>query len=306
MTRMRGNWTEAKLEYLGNVIPILERLKNYWPLTLRQIYYQLVAAEIIENQINAYRKLSEVLTHARLSGKVPWDALEDRSRIFMESYGYLDKEAIVKNHTRQYLTDYKRDMLTGQDRRLELWVEKDALSQICHDVAKNYRVPVIVARGFSSVSFLHDARVRILQNKKMGQLTRILYFGDLDPSGWAMLPSMMITLQQEMKLMDLVDCERCALDESHVDQYELPHSPEALKENDPRTPAYREIFGDLAVELDALDPEVLESVIEESIENNLNMHLFYEQREIEELETNEIAVLKGEINKAVKIYTDDW
>ena len=306
MTRIRGPWTDAKLEYLNKVIPVLDRLKDYWPLTLRQIYYQLVAMQIIENCLPAYRKLSEVLTHARLSDKVPWDALEDRSRTLLESYGYPNKDAFVENHTRQYLENYKRDLQIGQDRRLELWVEKDALSRICHDVAETYRIPVIVARGFSSVSFLHDARKRILRNKKAGQLTRILYFGDLDPSGWAMLPSMMITLQQEMKLMDFVDAERCALNPEHVEKYKLPHSPEALKENDPRTPAYREIFGNLAVELDALSPPILESVIEEAIEENLDPELFNEQIEEEKLERNKLAVLKGFVNIIIDDKTSEW
>jgi len=67
---------EKSLETVHAVQNIIEELNDYWPLTLRQIYYQLVAALIIENNISQYQRLSRLLSQARLKGLVPWEAME--------------------------------------------------------------------------------------------------------------------------------------------------------------------------------------------------------------------------------------
>jgi len=38
--------------YLNNAIEIISSMEEYWPLTLRQIYYQLVAQLLIRNALN--------------------------------------------------------------------------------------------------------------------------------------------------------------------------------------------------------------------------------------------------------------
>ncbi len=63
----RGAWTQAKVEYLSLVSTILDDLRPYWPLTLRQVYYQLVAAGHIENRSTAYNKLSRILSQVLFS-----------------------------------------------------------------------------------------------------------------------------------------------------------------------------------------------------------------------------------------------
>lgn len=49
-------------------------------MTLRQIYYQLVARGIIENSSEKYGKLSRVLKLGRKDGTIGWDQIEDRLR----------------------------------------------------------------------------------------------------------------------------------------------------------------------------------------------------------------------------------
>ena len=101
---------------------------------------------------------------------------------------------------------------------MEVWVEKDALSRIVHQAASAYGVPVVVARGFSSVTYVNACRERINRHAWEGQSTWILYLGDLDPSGWEMLPSMMTTLEDEMALGRLVEAQRIALIPEQVER----------------------------------------------------------------------------------------
>ncbi len=273
MKRNRGKWTKNTESYFVTAQSVLNELHSYWPVTLRQVYYQLVAAGHIPNKHSAYQKLSRILTRARLDGRLSWSAIEDRARSKLHSSGWDNAGEFVKDELSGFLSGYRRDVLRDQDIALELWIEKDALSHICHDVAVQYCVPVIVARGFSSISYLHEARTRIERNAENGKRTVILYFGDMDPSGWEMLPSMLITLQEEMKLGDLVEGERCALTVEQVSKYGLLRNPDALKKTDTRAQKYIERFGDLAVELDALPPAVFEGLVREAIESKLDLSL---------------------------------
>jgi hypothetical protein len=162
-------------------------------------------------------------------------------------------------------------------------------------------VDVVVARGFSSVSYIHDARTRILHNLAAGKQTVLLYFGDLDPSGWEMLPAMLDTLE-EMDLQVGADVigHRCALTEDQVNQYNLPKNPDALKPKDSRARKYMAQFGDLAVELDALSPPDLEALVKSSIEGFLDKSLFDEEEFKQEQERTLLVDLKSEVHTLVE------
>jgi hypothetical protein len=95
-TRNRGGWSRSSSNYLSAVKLVLESLKDYWPLTLRQVYYQLVVNGTISNNLREYNKLSRVLTKARLDDLVSWDAIEDRARATLRSAGWQDKDQFVK------------------------------------------------------------------------------------------------------------------------------------------------------------------------------------------------------------------
>ncbi len=81
---------------MRNVNDVLERLRDYWSLTLRQVYYQLVASQVIPNNMAEYKKLSRLLTKARLDNLCSWEALEDRLRSHLESGGWRDKNHFIK------------------------------------------------------------------------------------------------------------------------------------------------------------------------------------------------------------------
>jgi Na+-translocating ferredoxin:NAD+ oxidoreductase RnfG subunit len=281
---------------------VLDDLMEYWPLTLRQ-YYQLVAAGVIDNDPKEYGKLSRELAKARLDGVVPWEAIEDRTRSLLTSDGWADRDAFLDAEKDNFLVGYRRDLLQTQKNRLELWIEKDALSRVCHDAALPYCVPVIVARGYSSVSYVHECRKRIEQNTEDGyEGTVVLYFGDLDPSGWNMLPTMMITLQEEMGLGDQVIPKRCALTVEQVNEYNLPHNPDALKVTDTRARKYVKKFGKLAVELDALPPATLQDLVRQSIEAELALPTFQVEQDRETEDRKVLANLKEQVED----FLDDW
>ena len=52
-----------------------------YTLTLRQLYYQCVSRNIIENTERSYKRLGDLISNGRLGGLIDWDSVEDRGDI---------------------------------------------------------------------------------------------------------------------------------------------------------------------------------------------------------------------------------
>ncbi|MCD4786114.1 MAG: hypothetical protein K8T10_20015 [Candidatus Eremiobacteraeota bacterium] len=290
MARRKWSWTKKQFDKLNKVQEILEELDEYKPLTLRQVYYQLVGKGYIENRVSEYGMLSGLLKYARIAGYIPWEDIEDRGRIFHNLTGFEDYQEFISASYYHFLRGYRRNLLQKQGKYLEIWIEKDALSSIFTRTAKYYTVPVIVCRGFNSVSFLNAFKERIQAEDH----PVVLYFGDFDPSGMAMLNSSKITLENEMNVQG-VEFKRIALSKEDIFEYNLPHNPSAIKKKDTRTKKHVAQYGEIAVELDALPPAILEEKIRNAIEAELDMNFFKEEKREEE---NEFDLL-NDIKKGV-------
>ena len=297
MARREWKWTEHQLEKLGKVNTILEELKDYMPLTLRQIYYQMVGKGFIDNKTSQYGMLSNLIKWARIDGRIGWDYIEDRGRTFHNESGWNNDGDFIKQEVDNFLDDYRRDLLQTQDKYIEVWIEKDALSSIFTKVASPYTVSVVVNKGFTSISFLHEFQKRVHSHKY--QEIVMLYFGDFDPSGMEMLDAMRTTLQDELDV-DCVTYKRIALLKEDIFKYKLHHNPDALKKKDTRTEKHIKAYGELAVELDALRPDVLERKIREAIEAELDIGAFNKEVSKYRSELNKINVLKGKVDTFIK------
>lgn len=266
MARQKWKWTPKQIDKLKKVIQVLNDLEEYKPLTLRQVYYQLVSKEYIENTVSQYTMLSNLLKWARIDGHVSWHDIEDRVRAFHDREGWTDKEGFLDSVLDSVLSQYRRDLWQSQDRYVETWIEKDALSSVFTRACSPYGVSVVVCRGFSSVSFLNDFKNRLVKHD--GRDPVMLYFGDFDPSGVEMLTAMKTTLREEMCVTG-IEFKRVALLRDDIFTYNLPHNPNALKKTDTRAKKHLDAYGELAVELDALRPDVLTQKIRDAIKSEI-------------------------------------
>ena len=293
------SWTNKQIDKLNKVKKILEELEEFKPLTLRQIYYQLVGKGFIENNVSQYTMLSGLLKKARIDGHISWDDVEDRVRAYHDLTGWQNNKVFLNASTQHFLTNYKRDLLQSQNVYLEIWIEKDALSSIFTRTASPYTVPVVVCRGFSSVSFLNEYKTRLQYHKDKTPV--MLYFGDFDPSGVEMLTAMKTTLSDELNVTGIV-FKRVGLLKEDVYNYSLPHSPDALKKTDTRAKKHIEEFGEIAVEIDALPPQVLQQKIIEGIENVIDLELFRQEQEKQEQEVNLLNKIKNDVQNLLNDY----
>jgi len=270
---------------------IAETFVDYLPLTLRQIYYQLVGAGVIENNPNTYKGLSRTLTKARVTGTIEWNLMEDRTRYKHELQTDQSMSDFIDWQKRAFLEQHRRDLSQTQPNYIETWIEKDALSSLFIRVCDRYYIPLVVCKGFMSTSFLHEYSIRAEAAQRAGKDLTILYFGDFDPSGYAMLESYKKTLPERYGL-DNIRFVRGALNLEDIVRYNLLHNPDALKESDSRAKGFIERFGRYAVELDAVPPDKLTARITETILECIDEELFEEQEATYRSELSELKTLK--------------
>jgi hypothetical protein len=298
MSRRKWVWTDLQLEKADNVKTVCQELGSYWPLTLRQIYYQLVSKGQVKNTRSEYNMLSKLVKWMRIDEKLPWDALEDRTRTITAKRGYTDLRDFVSSEMEYFLDGYTRCLIQNQGKHVEVWTEKDALLRIFEDVVYPYCIRAVVCRGYSSVTFIADFYKRAEKAISLGKEPVVLYFGDLDPSGVQMLDATIETLEDELDLYG-VEFKRIGLNPEHIRQYNLPSDPTAAKTSDPRYKKYVEQYGRVAVELDALHPAILESLIKHSIEAEIDMDLFEEQQEQEEEDEEKLEDIRDQVHEAI-------
>lgn len=239
-------------------------------LTLRQLYYQFVARDLIANKQSEYKRLGSIINDARLAGEIDWDAIEDRTRNLAKLADWENPQSILNGCAQQY----KEDRWEDQDYYVEVWIEKEALVGVIERVCDRNRVPYLACRGYLSQSETYAALARFRAASESGRQPMILHLGDHDPSGIDMTRDNADRLEMMMENGDgfyehLVEVRRLALNMDQVRTYNPPPNP--AKETDIRIEGYRAKYGNSSWELDALEPSVIAELIQDAVDDVRDM-----------------------------------
>jgi len=227
-------------------------------LTLRQLYYQFVARDLIKNNQQEYNKLQSCITNARRAGLVDWDAIIDRTRNMTRLSSWSSPSDILSAVASQY----REDLWDGQEYLPIVMVEKDAAIGTVEAVCNDLRVPYISNRGYFSDAELH-AQAKSLQGMmRRGKNPILLYCGDFDPSGWDMTRDLRERFNMFTEPYE-VPIKRLALNPEQIDVYNPP--PNFAKQTDTRFQTFVDEFGDECYELDAVPPREAVRLIREAV-----------------------------------------
>lgn len=283
----RSNYILAKF-YIDKV----EEFSDYWPLTVRQIYYQCVNEQLVENSQNGYKKISDLGTKLRHNDFVPWEAIIDNSRRVTEKRGVSNVQEFVAEQFESFLDPryYHRCYVQKQSNYVEVVTEKDALSNIMEEAIWPYCTRLVVAKGQMSATFKKDMADRFEQAIFNGQNPVILYFGDFDPSGVGIPKSLVESLRDEHGVE--VELIRAGLNSDQIKKFNLPHYNKKYRcssNGKAGTPYYESLWipeygNPKPVELDALHPKDLIQLLESELDKALDIDLMDEeiQKEREE------------------------
>jgi len=291
--------------FAQQLLDIVNGLDAYWPLTVRQVFYQAVKDGYIQNNVNEYRKVSRNLTKLRRLDILPWHTITDRTRRVIDKRGYTDLEEHIREYSYALFNGYERCLVQNQEYYIELFTEKDALAQIFENAAWPYCVRVVICRGQLSATFVKGYAERAWSAIRNGQRPVILYFGDLDPSGWAIPRSISSNLIEHHDLG--IKLIRTALNPDQIIGFNLPHKFDAIKKTDPNYKRYFKVHGNTAVELDALHPADLTQIIENVLRQHLDLEDMDCQRGVEaderkKLKRLERAFQRSAFQEGIELY----
>lgn len=275
---------------------IAEYQEAGYDLTLRQLYYQFVARSLIPNRDSEYKRLGGIIADARLAGMIDWNAITDRTRFLRRNSHWDNPADIIESAA----SSYARDKWAPQQYRVEVWIEKDALVGVVAQVCDKLDVPYFSCRGYTSASEMWVASQRLLGYINGNQSPVILHLGDHDPSGKDMSRDIQdrltLFLKEDLGLYDNespdFEFQRIALNMDQVEEYDPPPNP--AKITDSRSSAYIAEFGNESWELDALDPKVLSSLIEEAIFEFRNTKAWNQEERKETAERKELEKAASE------------
>jgi hypothetical protein len=304
------NLRQAALDIVSHCNTVI---KNYQQqglrLTLRQLYYQCVTVNLFPNSEKSYKRLSTIVSDARLAGLMDWDAIEDRVRQPRSASEWDNLADLVEGA----LWSYRLPRWEGQDNYVELWVEKDALAGVLAPIANRWHVTMMVNRGYSSQSAMYESAQRFLKacyqpvyeadskedaaDMPSGSFARYLAEerglnviepreddGENPPLACVRQPvllylgdhdpsgeDMVRDIRDRLQMFGIEDITvtKIALTMTQVKKYAPPPNP--AKITDPRAKDYIAQHGAVSWEVDALPPNVLTQVIEASIKQYVDV-----------------------------------
>jgi hypothetical protein len=272
------NFQLESLKLLSKINEIIDAyLKQGFRLTVRQLYYQLVARALIENTEKSYKKITSLVNDGRMAGMIDWDAIEDRTRDFISRSHWTSGKSILETAAK----GFHMDMWENQDNRVFVFVEKEALVGVLERVCNEFDVPLLAARGYPSVSVLREFVVeRVGIARALDQDIHILHLGDHDPSGIDMTRDIIDRLDTLTEGGQL-EVHRLALNMDQVQKYSPPPNP--AKITDSRFNEYKRKHGSSSWELDAMSPSFLHELVQRAINVHIDNRRW--KTRIEEIET---------------------
>ena len=267
--------------------------QRHYPLTVRQLFYALTVLHLINKTEAEYKQtICRLAKDMRLQGELPWHWLVDNTRWMRKPISYGSLADCVEQSARTY----RRSLWQNRQEYVEVWLEKDALSGVLYDVTQDYDVPLMVTRGYPSLSYLRSAAEAMVAT---GKPVTIYYFGDYDPSGADISRNVEERLQEFMRevarewtlnnegervFAPSLHFHRVAVNEWQIDDWNLPTRP--TKTSDSRAAK----FGSRSVELDAIPPDDLRELVRMHLSQHVDA---YELAAAEEADRMERQTLKA-------------
>jgi len=261
----------------------LKILSAELPVTIRQLFYQMIGIAGIVNDAKSYKLISRVMTKARRDGRCPREWICDRTR---PTY-----EPSVWSNPREYAEavkqGYRRDYWQSQTYHLEIWCEKDTVTGSIQDLTDELGLTVRVGRGFNSETRVYEIAQILAET---GKPNVVLFLGDHDASGRD------IERDWRKRLLDNgsgpFELRRVAIHAEDIVKFKLP--PQRVKSSDSRATKFIQKYGQHCVELDALPPTELRRRIREAVERYLDRRAWDRAIAVEKVELQNIIETVGQ------------
>lgn len=257
---------------------ILDWARQHHPVTVRQIFYRLSTLEAVDKTEGGYKVVGRICTQMRLDGEIPFSYFADNTRWMRRPTTHNS----IKEALELTAQTYRKSLWQNQEAAAEIWLEKEALSGVIYPVTSQWDVPLMVVKGYPSVTFLHTAAAHMEYDYfHHNRITKIFYLGDRDPSGLDIYRHITERIP-EFAPQTPVIFHHVAVTTAQVRHWQLPSRP--TKKKDSRAKG----FEGESVELDAIQPSNLRQLVTSCIEQVIDAAQLEQLREIEKMEKESV------------------
>ncbi|MDW9921906.1 hypothetical protein GOB36_15340 [Sinorhizobium meliloti] len=275
----------TKAEVESRRAALFSIVQQHRPMTVRQVFYQATVRGIIDKTEHGYLKIQDDLTKMRRAGTLPYGWLTDSTRMQRSPTTYDD----LGQFMRTAAALYRRSLWTDANCQVEVWIEKDALAGVVYPVTQKWDVPLMSARGYASLSFLHSAAEDIAND---GRPAFIYHLGDYDPSGVNAAAKIEETLRDMVGDRAAIRFDRIAVTPDQIELLDLPTRP--TKKTDSRAKGFG---SELSVELDAIEPDMLRALVDQKIRRHVDEDQLKVIEAAEESERNFLRTWRDQYGK---------
>jgi hypothetical protein len=280
----RPRRTRANIARIRDAIH--ETLSKENPMTVRQVFYRLVSQGVIDKTENEYTNtVVRLLVDMRLQGDVPFGWIADNTRWLRKPKSYSSAERALQNCAETY----RRSLWDNQNVYVEVWTEKDAMAGVLWEETKKWDVPLMVSRGFASLSFLYSAAENIVD---VGKPAFLYYFGDHDPSGVRIDRTIKERLGQFAPDAEIT-FERVAVLPRQIEELNLPTRPTK------KSGTHGKGFKGRSVEVDAIPSRTLRDMACDCIERHIDRRHLKALKETERLEREQLRQVAAAFGETV-------
>jgi hypothetical protein len=270
------------MDFLRAINTVIEAQQDFWPLSLRQIHYQLLNDPPLihsskpdsryRNDVTSYRALIDLVTRARHEGLIDYDVIDDPTRPVTLFDVQPNLSGYYAQQVEHLLNGYWRDLMQSQPNHIEIVVEKNTLQSIVEPVAAKFCIPLTIGRGQCSTRPLYNIAERYKRCGKEKLI--ILAVSDLDPDGDAIAHSLGQRLRDDFHIRH-VEVIKCALTMKQVRELRLPKKYERAKTGSSNYVRYVDAYKTNFVwELEALEPKVLQKLLTNAIDAVIDRRSF--------------------------------
>jgi hypothetical protein len=250
---------------------ILELPFEQEQMTVRGIFYALTTRGIVEKSEAGYRQVQRQVLLLRRESELDWGFVADGTRWVNEPETW----DAIEDALTQTARTYRRNLWRSQGIRLEIWLEKDALASLISTVTHKWGVRLMVSRGQSSETYCyHAAREAQIAWDEAGVETFVYALYDSDRYGRDAAAKVEEKLRRYSNDTP-IGFELLAVTDWQIEMWNLPTRP-AKREGDPD-----------AVELDAIPPDKLKSLVDNVIIEHIDTAVWEKEQAVE---ANERAI----------------
>lgn len=316
-TAKRYGISDEKQSFVNSIKEVVFELKEYWPITVRAIHYNLLKRTprpirntrrkdqdyTYQNDFASYKDLVRQTPRMRFFGIIPEKAIYDPTRDTTTFKGFHNVGHFLKHEKDKMFDLYHRDLLQSQDQHFEFIAEKLTVQSYLQRVVQQYKINLTISRGSSSFAARGNLASRFKRSGKK-HLTLLCMF-DFDPDGEQLAAVWKEYLQYDYGIK--CDAVKVALNKTQADEFELikaTHDEDQdglhAKKDSPNYQRFIDKYGDDTVyELEAMTPQQMQEAAQEAITTVLDMDLFEQEKRIEEQEINGLESLRHDVSDHV-------